>query len=48
MRHFLYLVRALVLRGASPLALIPEYLKLAAIGIGFFTASVVLFKRKAA
>jgi len=47
-RHFLYLVRALVLRGASPFALIPEYLKLAAIGIGFFTASVVLFKRKAA
>lgn len=46
-RHFLYLVRALVLRGADPLTLLPEYGKLAAIGIGFFGASIALFRRKA-
>lgn len=46
-RHFLYLVRALVLRGADPLTLLPEYGKLAAIGIGFFAASVAFFRRKA-
>lgn len=47
-RHFLYLVRALVLRGASPLALWPEYLKLGAIGIALFGAGVVAFRRRSA
>lgn len=47
-RHFLYLVRALVLRGASPLALWPEYLKLAAIGVALFSAGVLSFRRTSA
>lgn len=44
-RHFLYLVRALVLRGASPSALWPEYLKLALIGIVLFGAGMAAFRR---
>jgi ABC-2 type transport system permease protein len=47
-RHFLFMVRALVLRGASPLSLLPEYLKLAGLGSGLFLAAVALFRRKAA
>jgi len=45
-RHFLYIVRALILRGAPAISLWPEYAKLAFIGGMLFLTSVVLFKRK--
>jgi len=47
-RHFLYMVRALVLRGAPPLSLLPEYLKLFAIASVLFASSVLMFRRKSA
>ncbi len=47
-RHFLYIARALVLRGADPASLVGEYLKLAAIGSTLFLAAVLAFRRKAA
>ncbi|MCB9495359.1 MAG: ABC transporter permease [Fibrobacteria bacterium] len=47
-RHFLYMVRALAIRSADPMTLLPEYLKLLAIGIVLFGASVFAFRRKAA
>jgi ABC-2 type transport system permease protein len=46
-RHFLYMVRAFLLRGADPLTLLPEYEKLAIIALLFFGTSVALFRRKA-
>lgn len=46
-RHFLYMTRALVLRGADPATLLPEYAKLAAIGGGFFGLATLSFRRKA-
>lgn len=45
-RHFLYMVRALLLRGAEPGTLFPEYAKLACIALLLFGASIVLFRRK--
>lgn len=45
-RHFLYMARALILRGAEPLTLLPEYIKLVAIAILLFSISVLLFRRK--
>jgi ABC-2 type transport system permease protein len=46
-RHFLYMVRALILRGAPPHTLLPEYLKLVVIALILFTTSVIMFRRKA-
>lgn len=46
-RHFLYMTRAFVLRGAGASELLPEYGKLAAIGIGLMGTATVAFRRKA-
>lgn len=46
-RHFLYMVRALLLRQTSPFMLMPEYAKLLVIGGLLFCVSVLLFRRTA-
>lgn len=45
-RHFLYIVRALLLRGAEPSTLLLEYGKLAGIACTLFFTSIAVFKRK--
>lgn len=47
-RHFLYMVRALLLREAPPESLAPEYLKLMVISLTLFGGSLFLFRRKSA
>lgn len=47
-RHFLFLVRALVLRQSDPATLMPEYVKLMVIAMGLFLISVMMFRRRSA
>ncbi|HSQ42123.1 MAG TPA: ABC transporter permease [Fibrobacteraceae bacterium] len=45
-RHFLFLVRSLLLRHASAFSLVPEYAKLSLISVVLFLASVLRFRRQ--